>query len=289
MDDKTPSPAVSRPASDHSEEPRSPFKSITCGVDGSRGGHEAARQAIALAGPGTSLHFVCARVARGHGQSRQATISARRADQALGEAIAAADQADVDASGEVLHTEDPVRALIDAASPSDLLVVASHGASRAASILLGSVALGAVHHGEVPVLVARVPPKGIEFPERVLVASDGSPDAELGVELASEIAGAHKTRIYLVAAGLSELRHAEQLGSHALALAGERGLEPTLLFRRGNAEDEIPKAAREERASLVIVGSRGLSGVRALGSVSERVASHAPCSVLVAHRADDAE
>jgi nucleotide-binding universal stress UspA family protein len=35
-------------------------------------------------------------------------------------------------------------------------------------------------------------------------------------------------------------------------------------------------------ADLVIVGSRGLHGVRSLGSVSERVAHEASCSVLVA-------
>jgi nucleotide-binding universal stress UspA family protein len=38
-------------------------------------------------------------------------------------------------------------------------------------------------------------------------------------------------------------------------------------------------AARD--ADLVIVGSRGLRGLRALGSVSERLGHRAPCSVLV--------
>jgi nucleotide-binding universal stress UspA family protein len=39
------------------------------------------------------------------------------------------------------------------------------------------------------------------------------------------------------------------------------------------------EAARE--AHLLIVGNRGVTGLRALGSVSERVAHHAPCSLLV--------
>jgi nucleotide-binding universal stress UspA family protein len=37
-----------------------------------------------------------------------------------------------------------------------------------------------------------------------------------------------------------------------------------------------------EGADLLVVGSRGLHGVSALGSVSERVAHGARCSVLVA-------
>jgi nucleotide-binding universal stress UspA family protein len=36
---------------------------------------------------------------------------------------------------------------------------------------------------------------------------------------------------------------------------------------------------------LLVVGSRGLHGIRALGSVSERVAHEAPCSVLVVRNA----
>ena len=39
--------------------------------------------------------------------------------------------------------------------------------------------------------------------------------------------------------------------------------------------------AAAESADLVVVGSRGLHGFRALGSVSERVAHSAPCSTLV--------
>jgi nucleotide-binding universal stress UspA family protein len=39
--------------------------------------------------------------------------------------------------------------------------------------------------------------------------------------------------------------------------------------------------AAAERADLVVVGSRGLRGLRSIGSVSERVAHRASCSVLV--------
>ena len=47
-----------------------------------------------------------------------------------------------------------------------------------------------------------------------------------------------------------------------------------------------PVAALVERSrsvDLVVVGSRGVHGVRALGSVSERVAHQAHCTVLVVH------
>lgn len=44
-------------------------------------------------------------------------------------------------------------------------------------------------------------------------------------------------------------------------------------------------AACRQVAHLAVVGSRGLHGVKALGSVSERVAHDAACSVLVVRRA----
>jgi nucleotide-binding universal stress UspA family protein len=40
-------------------------------------------------------------------------------------------------------------------------------------------------------------------------------------------------------------------------------------------------------ADPLAVGSRGLRGIRALGSVSERIAHEARCSVLVVRGADE--
>ena len=46
--------------------------------------------------------------------------------------------------------------------------------------------------------------------------------------------------------------------------------------------DRICEEAKAYRASMVVIGRRGLGGVKALGSVSERVLHRAQCSVLVA-------
>ncbi|MBK6277494.1 MAG: universal stress protein [Gammaproteobacteria bacterium] len=51
----------------------------------------------------------------------------------------------------------------------------------------------------------------------------------------------------------------------------------------GDPAEEIVALARRERASLIVMGSRGLSPVRELllGSVSEKVIRHAHCAVTV--------
>ena len=62
--------------------------------------------------------------------------------------------------------------------------------------------------------------------------------------------------------------------------AGEACIEP------GKASDVILNAARSEKAAMLVIGSRRLGGLRALGSVSRRVVHDAPCSVLLVPPSD---
>jgi len=261
------------------------FGRIVCGVDGSRSDAAAVEQALALCETATALTFVCVREERGAGPTRQTTITAERADQALREAVDRAREEDVDAAAEVLEASDPRGLILDEASRSDLLVVASHGGSRAAGITLGSTASAAVHRAQVPVLVARRPPEGRAFPDRVLVATDGSLDAARGVELTARIAHRHRSAVYLLSVAPEPHGDPRRIPVDAVNLTAELGHEPTVLRASGHAGEQILRAAARESVSLVVVGSRGLTGVRALGSVSERVAHRAASSVLVARPA----
>jgi len=58
-----------------------------------------------------------------------------------------------------------------------------------------------------------------------------------------------------------------------------RRIAPDVEELEGKPVDEL--TVLSERADLVVVGSRGLKGLRALGSVSERVAHRAHSPVLV--------
>lgn len=262
-----------------------PFGRIVCGIDGSHSSPVAIEQAIALSGPNTALVFVCVRETRGAGATRQATISAERADAALGEAVKAAREAGLEAAAEILPGHDPRSVLLEEASRSDLLVVASHGGSRAGGIALGSTASAAVHRAVVPVLVARRPPLGGDFAERILVATDGSPDAARAVELTARIGHPRNASVYVLSVDPTPHGDPTHLAVDAVDLTAALGQEPTVLRESGHAHERILEIAVSERIGLVALGSRGQSGVRALGSVSERVAHRAPCSVLVARTA----
>jgi nucleotide-binding universal stress UspA family protein len=91
--------------------------------------------------------------------------------------------------------------------------------------------------------------------------------------------------VYLVTATPIAHGDPKRVAVDAVDLTVELGVEPTVIQAAGHPADRILETATAERASLVVVGSRGLGGLRALGSVSERVAHRAPCSVLVARPA----
>jgi nucleotide-binding universal stress UspA family protein len=66
------------------------------------------------------------------------------------------------------------------------------------------------------------------------------------------------------------------------------GVEPIRAMAMGRPEHALVETARRDDVDLIVVGHRGLSGVARvlLGSVSEHVARHASCSVLVARPRD---
>lgn len=59
------------------------------------------------------------------------------------------------------------------------------------------------------------------------------------------------------------------------------GFSPTVVDDPGHVAEQILGAVDVTRASLIVIGHRGVRGVGALGSVSERIVHRAPCSVLV--------
>ena len=84
-----------------------------------------------------------------------------------------------------------------------------------------------------------------------------------------------------------EVRHSVQAADRLTATAARRLAaawpRTKALVLRGDPAEQIIARAKRERADLIIMGSRGLSGIRSflLGGVSHKVVTHAPCSVLV--------
>ena len=256
------------------------FRSVLCVIHSGAANDAAVAQAALQASPQTELSFLA--VAGGaHGGGEESAAENGSVRLSLDKAAALAAERGVSASVRTVRGANPSRLLLDASTGADLLVVGGRDDPRPGDVVLGSTASSAVHAAELPVLVARRPPEGRNFPRDILVATDGSPDSQRGVELGGKVARAHDSRIALV--HVSEGRSPPHLAlvEDAVALTQELGIEAATIEEFGNPAEQIADVARRERVSLLVVGSRGLGGARILGSVGERLAHEAPCSVLV--------
>lgn len=257
------------------------FASIVCGVNGSRPSLEAARQAALLADQDAALRYVAVSWEQGVGATAVATLTHKHAHDILERTRDVARELGVEPELADEHAEDAARRLLDLATGTDLLVLGIHGHSRVGGIMIGSAASAALHRSPVPVLVARRPPDGIEFPERILLASDGTPTSDVAAGLTARIASRHGAHVAIVGARDGQIPFRPGLAEHAARIMEATGTEPVMLGEPAPPHRAVAKAARDFGASLVITGSRGLTGVSALRSASERIAHAAPCSVLV--------
>jgi nucleotide-binding universal stress UspA family protein len=81
----------------------------------------------------------------------------------------------------------------------------------------------------------------------------------------------------------SRLKAADQLTAKAASHLQKRWKKVFPVIVKGHPAERIIRMAKIKKADLVVLGSRGLRNLSAflLGSVSQKVATYAPCSVLV--------
>ncbi len=147
------------------------------------------------------------------------------------------------------------------------------------------------------------------FPTKVLLATDGSKDANLALSTAVDIANSTNSELHLITvapgspdpaygaheAGFSwesyeealeaVMRDAQQILDEQVRKVEEVGgtVAEAHLETTGRKDQAIVHTADEIGAGLIVLGSRGRGGFRRalMGSVSDSVVRHAHCPVLV--------
>jgi nucleotide-binding universal stress UspA family protein len=267
------------------------FERVIAGTDGSERATEAVRRAAriaALVGSPLDVVFVIA-TNRAHDEDVERESDAAAA---AGEEAARAEHEDV-------HTRivagEPGRTLIDEATQhgAELLAVGPDAGLLGAPIRMGRVAGHVLRHAPISVLIGR-PARG-GFPSRVDCGVDGSNGSVGTARVAASIAlaaGAElrlrhvvpvfpgDTSEWMLASSEASPPEIEDAVHEARAL----GIEPIRAMAMGRPEHVLVETASRDDVDLLVVGDRRPSGVaRAfVGSVSEHVALHASCSVLVA-------
>ena len=149
------------------------------------------------------------------------------------------------------------------------------------------------------------------FPTKILLATDSSEEADLALSTAIDLANTTNSQLHVVTVGPwnpdpsyasheASLRWetyeqvSEAIGKEAQEILDNQvrkieeggGTVQQAHLRRGRKDEEIVRVAEEIGAGLIVMGSRGLGGMRRalMGSVSDSVLRHAHCPVLVVRK-----
>jgi nucleotide-binding universal stress UspA family protein len=238
--------------------------------------------AASMAGPDGHLTLLAVTAVSGSGAYATAAISPSRVQHVLDCAKRVADDAGVPSTTVVDPGGPPVEVILERASHYDLLAIGAPATSWLGGMLIGGVVAVALSQFTTPLLVVRRTFAGWLRGRRILVASDGQEGSDRVVELAGRLGLSQDANVTLLHALGSESEippRRIQAQARALELtlrhASEACVEP------GKAWEVILNAAKSTKATMVVIGSRRLGGLRALGSVSRRVVHDAPCSVLL--------
>lgn len=252
------------------------FARIVVGVDGTDWGFEALRQALVLAPKENPvLHAVTAldtapATHTGFHAAHFSELLANEAEEArdTAEAIIAGREGcearvvrgkPVDV---LRHDRDELRAT--------LIALGGRRSSRFLGIMLGDTGTELVHDAACSALLACPSDDRAWQPRKIVVGFDGSTYARAALRTAEELARVFDGSVEVAAA------------------TGGKPIERDAAWsERVDTWDPAHPVAtlvdRSRTVDLVVVGSRGVHGLRALGSVSERVAHQAHCTALVVH------
>lgn len=263
---------------------------VLAGTDGSARADEAVRQGARLASAtGATLEVVFV-VDTGRAHAKDVETEA---ETALARASETATALGLRADTRIL-VGDPGAALVEEASAAraDLVCLGSD-AGLIGAIRIGQVAAHVLREARCSVLIARS--AGAGFPTRIACGVDGSDASAETAGFAARIAAASGAELRVLHVipvfrghdaewTLGEDEPSPPELEPALRAAAAAGVSPIREMAMGRPEHALVKASERDGTDLLVVGHRGVSGMRRvlLGSVSEYCVHHAQCSVLVA-------
>lgn len=226
------------------------------------------------------------------------------------------------AASETIVGEKPAKQGILAASEqwqAEMIVTGARGEGPLQNVLLGSVSKAVVHQAHVPVFVVR--PNAAHQagqPLRVLIATDGSPASRQATAVLGQLTWPAGTEGVLLTVVESMLAgevpewlevQARNADTEAMAQAWVREHEDEkqqtadelaqyrtslpqpfdssrVMVAEGHPAETILKTIESERIDLAVLGAhgKGFFSRWLIGSTSEKVLTHAPCSVLIVRK-----
>lgn len=184
----------------------------------------------------------------------------------------------------------------------DLIIMGSHGRTGIKHLLQGSVSEKVVRLSNIPVLTIHHSTKNYD-PKTILVPIDFSKFSKIAVERAQFFAQLYSAKIIFLhiieqvihpafyAASIESVFQIDHdLKQRTLKKLKEfvniSGIKSDYVVLEGKAYKDIVETAKENNVDLIVMATRGLTGLDyfLLGSTAERVVRMAECSVLTVAR-----
>jgi nucleotide-binding universal stress UspA family protein len=278
------------------------YRKILVAVDGSESGKNALRQAFRLAVDEKCWITVTSVIPPYEGEVETVGIKDIRAtlrkpcDDAIAEAekIAKSERMLVKTVCEEGEVYERIVDLADAEN-CNIIVMGRRGLGDIQRMLVGSVTARVIGFSQRDVLV--VPEKSMVGWKKIVLATDGSKYSALAAERAVSFAESYGGELLVISvvdvpaefhaeapeAVEKMVAKAKQFTADVKKQAEAAGVKAKTFVKEAEAYEAITGLAKEQGASMIVVGSYGRTGLRRLlmGSVTEKVIGHAPCPVLV--------
>lgn len=264
------------------------IKAILVATDGSEFSAGAVREAIMLAkGSGASLtalsvvEFNPEFDALAPGIEEKIEVQAQASSAAI---CGLADKESIKCETVTLRSAHPCTTIVDEANRRgvDLIVMGRRGRRGIARLMMGSATARVIGHSPINVLV--VPKNAKVEGKLVLIATDGSAYSDRAACDGIAIAKSLGASVLVVSVVDGEEQKAKDNVDKITRSAESLGVKAEGLVEHGRPFEAIVKAAKDKKASLIVMGSYGKTGLERLlmGSVTERVIGLTDSAVFVA-------
>lgn len=203
----------------------------------------------------------------------------------------------------IADSGDPAESIIQTAEEvqADLIILGNRGMKATSSFLLGGVSQKVATYAPCSVLICKGSTPALN---RILVATDGSEASDKAAEFLAACPFKTPLRVIIMTVWAPPPSYSLGTASRALSPSSKNSAAKTKgedflrdvakRFRQGSYETQIEwldgdppfailESAKQHEVQMIVVGARGLKGIKRflLGSVSQKVLMHASCSVLI--------
>jgi nucleotide-binding universal stress UspA family protein len=197
----------------------------------------------------------------------------------------------IEVEAQIIRGPDPAEVSLEYSRQGyDIVIVGARGEDEKDPLMLGSVTKKVVTNATVPTLIIK---KECAL-ERFLACVDGSEHSIIALDYSIKLAQEMGSKITLInvedrklydMSPKTAVEGGQLVISHAISSIGKPDLPADRRVEFGVTPDVLVDVAEKEDIDLIVMGSRGMSGIKEvlLGSVSHGVSQHAKCSVLIVH------